>query len=132
MTVSMTPFLKTTLRVDAAVSGAAALLMVAGAGLLGPLLDLPVPLLFWAGAVLVPFVALLVAVAWRESAPLAVRFDVVLLNAAWVTASFAILVVGIVQPNVPGIVFIVVQALAVALFAVLQVSALRQAREASA
>lgn len=132
MTVPMTPFLKTTLRVDAAVSGTAALLMVAGAGLLGPLLALPVPLLFWAGVALFAFVALLVAVARRESASRVVLLDIVLLNAAWVIASFAILAVGIVQPNMLGVVFIVTQALAVALFAVLQVSALRQASEAAA
>lgn len=132
MTVAMTSFLKTTLRLDAAVSGAAALLMAAGAGLLGPFLGLPVPLLFWAGLALFPFVALLVTVARRENASRIVLFDIVLINAAWVFASFAVLVFGIVEPNVLGVAFVVAQALAVALFAVLQVSALRQAEEAVA
>ena len=130
MTVPMTSFLTTTLRIDAAVSGAAALLMGFGAGLLGPFLSLPVPLLFWAGVVLLPFVALLVAVAWRDRASRAVLFDIVLLNAAWVIVSFTILVAGVVEPNMLGLAFMVAQALAVTLFALLQVSALRQAREA--
>jgi hypothetical protein len=128
MTVPMTSFLTTTLRIDAAVSGAAALLMVGGAGLLAPFLSLPVPLLFWAGVVLLPFVALLFAVARRKRASRAVLFDIVLLNTAWVIASFAILVAGVVEPNMVGLAFIVAQALAVTLFALLQVSALRQAR----
>ncbi len=132
MTVPLTPFLKTALRVDAAVSGATALLMVAGAGLLGPFLGLSVPLLFWAGVALLPFAALLIAVARRERASGAVLFDIVLLNTAWVIASFAILVAGVVEPNMTGVAFIVAQALAVALFALLQVSALHQAREAAA
>ncbi|MFU0507538.1 hypothetical protein [Pseudaminobacter sp. NGMCC 1.201702] len=129
MTVPMTSFLTSTLRIDAAVSGAAALLMVAGAGLLGPFLSLPVPLLFWAGVLLLPFVALLVAVARRKRASRVLLFDIVLLNTAWVIASFAILVVGVVEPNMLGVTFIVVQALAVTLFVLLQVSALRQARK---
>ena len=130
MTVPMTLFLKTTLRLDAAVSGAAALLMAAGAALLGPFLNLPVPLLFWAGVMLLLFVALLIVVARRKSASRILLFDIVLLNAAWVLASFIILIAGVVEPNMFGVTFVVVQALAVALFAVLQVSALRHAREA--
>ena len=54
MSVPMTSFLKKTLLADAIVSGAAALLMAAGAGLLAPLLGLPAGLLFWAGIVLLP------------------------------------------------------------------------------
>ncbi|MFK0684551.1 hypothetical protein NQ774_09550 [Ochrobactrum sp. BD61] len=44
-------------------------------------------------------------------------------------ASFAILLAS-VEPNMFGVAFVIAQALAVALFAVLQISALRQAREA--
>ncbi|WP_435656272.1 hypothetical protein [Brucella pituitosa] len=43
-------------------------------------------------------------------------------------ASFAILVAGVVEPNMFGVTFVVAQALAVTL---LQVSALRRAREAT-
>ena len=132
MTIPMTPFLKTTLRLDAAVSAAAALLMATGARRLGPFLDLPVPLMFWAGVLLFFFVALLTVVARRDSASRIVLFDIVLLNAGWVLVSFAILIGGGVEPNMFGVTFVVAQALTVALFAVLQVSALRHAREAIA
>jgi len=132
MTIAMTPFLKTTLRLDAAVSGGAALLMAAGAEALGPFLALPVPLLFWSGVMLLPFVALLFMVARRENASRIVFFDIVLLNAAWVGASFVILVAGVVKPNMSGVIFVAAQALAVAVFTVLQVPALRQAKEAIA
>ncbi|TKT81255.1 hypothetical protein [Aquamicrobium sp. LC103] len=127
MTVAITPFLKKTLLLDAAVSGAAAVLMAAGAGLLGPLLDLPVSLLFWAGIALFPFVGLLVVMARRETAPRLVLLDIVLINVLWVAASFAIMIAGIVSPNVLGVVFISAQALTVALFAALQFSGLRAA-----
>lgn len=62
---------------------------------------------------LFPFVALLIVVARRESASRILLFDIVLLNAAWVLASFAILVPGVVEPNMFGVTFVVAQALAV-------------------
>lgn len=128
MTVAITPFLKKALLADALVSGAAAVLMAAGAGLLGPLLDLPVPLLFWAGIVLAPWTALLVAVARRDSASRMTLIDIVGINVLWVAASFGILVAGLVEPNLLGMAFVAAQALAVALFAALQASGLRAAR----
>jgi hypothetical protein len=132
MTTTITPFLRKTLVLDAAVSGAAAVLMVAGAGLLAPLTGLPQPLLFWSGLVLVPFVAMLVLTARRETAPRLVLVDIVALNALWVAASFGLLVSGLVQPTVLGIAFVIVQAAAVALFAELQWIGLRRARAAAA
>jgi hypothetical protein len=132
MSVRMTSFLKKTLLADAIVTGAAAVLMAAGASLLGPFLDIPGGLLFWAGIVLVPFVGLLVAMARRESAPRLVLFDIVLINALWVAASFGIIIVGLVEPSLLGTLFISAQALAVALFAALQASALKAAQAAVA
>lgn len=132
MSVSMTPFLKKVLLLDAAVSGAAGVLMAAGAPLLAPLLSLPAVLLLWAGVALFPFVALLLALARRATVPRMLLLDVLLINAAWVVASFAIVIGGLVQPNVLGTLFIVAQALTVALFAALQLSGLRAARPAAA
>lgn len=128
MTLPMTYFLKKTLLLDAAVSGAAAVLMAAGAWLLGPLLNLPTALLFWAGIVLVPWVGLLLLLARRESISRTMLREVVLVNVAWVIASFGILLSGLVEPNLLGIAFVSAQALTVALFAALQVSALKEAR----
>lgn len=132
MSVPMTAFLKKTLVLDAVVTGAAALLMIAGSTLLGPFLGLPVALLFWAGIVLVPFVGLLIMLARRETASRTLLLDVVLINVAWVVASFGIMIAGAVEPNVLGVAFISAQALAVALFAALQASALKAAGAATA
>lgn len=131
MTVAITPYLRKVLLLDAVVSGAAGVMMAAGAGLLGPLLALPTGLLFWAGLVLLPWTALLYVLARRESVSRLVLLDVVLVNLAWVLASFGILAFGLVEPNLLGIVYVVAQALAVALFAALQAAALRRAREAA-
>lgn len=127
MSVPMTSFLKKTLVLDAVVTGAAGLLMAAGASLLGPFLNLPAGLLFWSGIVLFPFVAMLAVVARREAAPRMVLIDIVAINALWVVASFGIMLAGLVEPNLLGVLFVSAQALAVALFAALQASALRAA-----
>ncbi len=52
--------LRSSLLLDAAVSGATGVLMLAAAGPLGDLLDLPTTLLRVAGLILIPYVALLV------------------------------------------------------------------------
>lgn len=130
MTISITPFLRNALLLDAAVSGAAAMLMAAGASLLAPLLALPQPLLFWAGLALFPFVALLVAVSRRAQVSRATMQAIVAINALWVLASFGILVVGAVSPNMLGIAFVAAQAIAVAGFAVLQSAGMKQASAA--
>ncbi|MDZ5698339.1 hypothetical protein [Chelativorans sp. M5D2P16] len=127
MTLTISPFLRKALLADAVVSGAASILMVAGASLLGPLLDLPAALLFWCGLVLVPFVALLFVLARRKTTQRLLVLDVVLANALWGAASFAILATGLIAPNVLGVLFIMGQALAVALFALLQIAGLRAA-----
>jgi hypothetical protein len=127
MMLTVSPFLRNALLADALVSGAAAALMIAGAGLLGPLLGLPEALLFWAGVALVPFVALVYVTARRASVPRLLVLDIALVNAAWVAGSFAIMLAGLVTPNLLGVLFITAQALAVALFAALQVMGLRSA-----
>lgn len=132
MSLAISSFMRKALVADALVSGAAALLMMAGSGLLGPFLGLPVALLFWSGLALVPFVALLVAVARRARAPRVLVLDIVLVNALWAAASFAILLTGLVTPNLLGTAFVSAQALAVALFALLQAAGLRGAMPAAA
>ncbi|WPZ14114.1 hypothetical protein T8J41_18600 [Nitratireductor rhodophyticola] len=128
MSLALTPTLRKTLRFDAAMSGGAALLLVVAAGPLSRLLALPEALLFWAGVVLVPFVTMLLVIAARAKTPRLVLIDIVLLNAVWVVASFALLASGWVAPNPLGIAFVYVQAVAVAVFALLQLAALRAAQ----
>lgn len=132
MPVKITPFLRNVLLLDAFVSGAAALLMMAGGALLAPWLELPSDLLFWAGLALVPWVALLLTVARRAEVSRMVITDIVAINVLWVVASFGLLVSGAVSPNLLGIAFVAAQALAVALFAELQFVGLRRATAAAA
>jgi hypothetical protein len=127
MSIAITPFLRRVLYLDAATSGAAAVLCIAGASLLAPFTGLPTGLLFWAGIVLVPFVAMLLVLARRTAAPKLMLVDVAAINALWVAASFGLLASGLVEPNIFGVLFVVAQALAVALFAALQFAGLRSA-----
>lgn len=132
MTVTMTPFLRNIFAADAAVSGAAAILMIVGAPYLSPLLGLPPALLFWAGIVLVPFVALLLGVLRRQSVPRLILIDIIGINALWVAASFGLLFSGLITPNALGIAFVAAQALTVALLAELQFVGMRRAANATA
>jgi hypothetical protein len=126
MSFTLPPFLRQVLFIDAAVSGAAGLLMAAGAPFLSPLLGLPAGLLFWAGVALFPFVALLVAVARRREVSRIVIVDIVAINALWVAASLGLLLSGVVAPTLLGYAFVIAQALAVALLAELQFTGLRR------
>lgn len=132
MSITVTPFLRNALFADAFVRGAAGILMILGAPLLAPLLELPAQLLIWAGMALVPFVAMLVVVARRATVSKIVIIDIIALNALWVAGSFALPLSGIVQPNLLGIAFITAQALTVAVFAGLQFVGIRRAAEAIA
>ena len=128
MSFTLNPFLRQVLFVDAAVSGAAGILMAAGAPFLSPLLGLPENLLFWAGLALFPFVALLIAVARRGKASRLILIDIVAINALWVAASFGLLISGAVQPTMLGYAFVIAQALTVALLAELQFIGLRRVK----
>lgn len=117
MSVTVTTFLRNPLFADALVSGAAGIAMMLGAPLLAPFLGLPAELLFWAGVVLVPFVAMLIMIARRTTASKLVLFDIIAINVLWVVGSLVLLVSGVVEPNLLGIAFVAAQALTVAAFA---------------
>lgn len=121
-------FLARVLQVDAVATGATALLLVAGADLLAPLLQLPVVLLRGAGLGLVPFVVAIALLSRRDRIPPRAMAAVVAINAAWVLASVWLVVAGPVQPSVLGTVFVLAQAGAVAVFAELGWFGLRAAR----
>lgn len=127
MTLPMTPFLRNTLLADAAVGAVAALPTIAASGFLAALLEIPATLIFWAGVSLLPIVAFLLMMARRNEVPRGWLREIVIINGVWVIASFGILVFGLVAPNLLGVLFIIAQALAVALFAALQFTALRAA-----
>ena len=120
-------YLRRILTIDAAMSGATALLLVLAASALARLLALPELLLRIAGIALVPFVIYVAAVSRREVVPRASVLAIIVMNIAWVIASVWLLLGGVIQPNAFGYAFIIAQAVAVALFAELQLVALRKA-----
>ena len=120
-------FLRFALLADAAASGATGLLMIAGADLLTGMLALPVALMREAGLLLVPYVALVALVGTRENIPLTAVKAIIALNVLWVLGSVGLLVGGFVAPTVLGYAFVIVQAVAVGVFAELQFIGLRRA-----
>jgi hypothetical protein len=118
--------LKAVLLIDAAITGVTGALMVAGAWLLDDLLDLPVDLLRIAGLVLFVYVAGLVNVARQEPINRMLIELVAVINVGWGIGCVALLLGGWTDANVLGIGFILLQVVAVIVFAALQVLKLRQ------
>jgi hypothetical protein len=117
--------LRYALLADAAASGATGLLMAGGAGPLSALLQLPEPLLRWAGFILLPFAAVVLFVGTRRAIPRGAVIGIIIVNALWVVDSFALLATGWVHPNLLGAAFIGAQAIAVGVLALAQVLGLR-------
>jgi hypothetical protein len=125
-------FLRFALLADAVASGATGLLLIAGAEGLTGLLGLPVPLMREAGLLLVPYVALVGFVGTRENiSPGAVK-TILALNVLWVLGSIGLLISSLVAPTMLGSAFVIVQAVAVGVFAELQMIGLRRAETAVA
>lgn len=118
------PFLRRVLLADAVVSGAAGVAMIIGGRFLAPLLHLPEPLLATAGAALMPWFAGLIALARMGRIPRQAVRAVVAMNLAWVLGSVAVLFA--LAPSILGYAFVIAQAVAVGLFAELQMLALRR------
>lgn len=110
-------FLLRLLLVDGVASGATALLLLAGADVLAPLLGLPAGLLRAAGLVLVPFVLWVLMLSRSAEAPRGAMAAVVVINFAWVAASVWVAFGGTWQPSGLGVAFVSAQALAVLAFA---------------
>ncbi len=114
--------LRSILLIDGIVSGVMGLLFLTGAGILDSVFDLPAAFLRGVGVVLLPWFALLAIIATRRVInQSAVRF-VIAVNLAWVAASILLPFTGWVEPNALGVTFIIVQALAVTLFALAQIA----------
>jgi hypothetical protein len=121
---------KAILAVDALTCGAMAALLLAVAGPLGDWLDLPVTFLHVTGAVLVPWTLLLAFLATRPSVPRLAMIDVIAVNLLWVAGSVILLFGDWVEPNAPGIAFVIVQAVAVCILAAIQAELLGQTNDA--
>jgi hypothetical protein len=118
--------LRAILVADAVISGSTGVLLLAGAGIVGPLLGIPEPLLRYAGIILIPFAAYVFLLSTRPLSRGAV-LTVVALNGLWVAGSFALLAAGGISPTAIGTTFVVGQAVVVAILAELQYAGLRRA-----
>lgn len=112
--------LRSVLRLDAAASGALGVAAAAGAGVLDTLLGLSTPLLIGVGVFLVVYATGLVLLAGRPTIPRPATWVVVLGNSAWVLMSAALVVGAWDRLTVLGVVVVLAQAAAVAVFADLQ------------
>ncbi len=110
--------LRQALLLDAAASGSMGLVMAAAPGLVGGLLGLPMGFVLAIGVFFVVFALSLLAL--RSHPVPALVWLVILGNAAWAVASIAILFTDLIAPNTIGIVVIVAQAVAVCIFAELE------------
>ena len=115
------------LKVDAVVTAANGVAYLVLADPLGELFGVPVGFLRAVGGLLTVFALAVWLVAWRPS-PLALA--IVAANAAWVAASLLLGVLGLHELSTVGTVWVVLQAVTVALFAVLQAVGLRSALRA--
>jgi hypothetical protein len=84
-------------------------------------------LLLYAGLFLIPFALLVFLLGRSEQISESSTQLVIVANLVWVLGSFWLLL-GAVQANLFGVVFIVAQALAVGFFAILQIRGLRTLR----
>jgi hypothetical protein len=123
---SASTFLRRALLLDALASGATALLLIAGAGLLEGLLGLPAALLRGAGLVLVPYVAFVILTGTRAAISQPAVWTIIAANVAWAAASALLLVSGWVAPTVLGYAFVIGQAVVVALLGELQYMGVRR------
>jgi len=119
-------FLRRTLMLDAAASGATGLLAIAAAGPLEGLLGLPAALLRGAGLVLVPYVAFVIWTGTREAISRPAVWVIIVANVLWAAASALLLVFGWIAPAALGYAFVIGQAVVVALPGELQYMGLRR------
>jgi hypothetical protein len=119
-------FLRRAIVGDAVITGAMAVLLVAAAGLLGPLLNLPETFLRETGIFLIVYAALVGFLGSRELMPKLAVCLVIGANALWAVDSIALLFTGWVQPNGLGQAFVVAQAIAVGVIAELQYIGLKR------
>jgi hypothetical protein len=113
------------LLVDAATCATMGTVLTLGARVIGQFTQIPPALLFYAGLILFPIAAFMAIVASRRAIFPPAVWLIVLGNAVWVAASLVLLVSGWIAPNAFGSIFIIAQALVVAVLTELEHGALR-------
>lgn len=112
-----------TLLVDAATCAAMGLLLLVAAGPIARLTGIPLPLLFYAGALLIPIAVYMAAVARLGVENGLAVWLVILGNIGWVAASLGLF--AFISPNWLGIAFILAQGVVVGTLAWLEYIAWR-------
>lgn len=123
-------FLRRVLSLDAASCALLGAVSIAGARPLGEVLALAPELLRGVGLVLLPCAAYLLWLARRSSSPTLAVWAAIVLNGAWVAQSVLLLLTKTITPNALGIGFVLLQALAVAVFAELEFVGLKRSAAA--
>ena len=118
--------LRNALLADAVLSGATGLILALAAGPLSTLLGLSVGLLREAGLFILPFAALAGWMRFRDRLARTSVFVLVVANALWALDSVLVLLLGWIEPTPLGEVFVVGQAVIVAVLAELQFIGLRR------
>lgn len=118
--------LRKVLIADAVICGMTGALMATGAGFLTQLLGISETFLIVSGLSLLPFAAIVGWLAGQTNPAHSSVKAVAAINAAWVIASIAILVAGIVTPTALGVAFVIAQAVVVAFFAEAQIFSLKR------
>jgi hypothetical protein len=119
-------FLRAVLAADAVSAGALGLMLLLAPAALLDLLGLPDALIRSAGLALLPFAALAGWTATRAVPPRAAVWTIIVLNGAWAVESVVTVASGFVGPTPLGVAFVLGQAVLVAAFAVVQITALRR------
>jgi hypothetical protein len=131
-TVHPSPLLKFALLADAVASGAMGGLQLTVATALATLLDLPHALLLGTGEFYVIYALLLVGMATRTQLWSALVMFIVIGNLLWGLGCVVLLLTGALSPNALGAGFVLLQTVAVVVFAALQWRGLRNSAPAAA
>ena len=124
--------LRLALKLDAVATGALAVLGLAAAPLLDSMLGTPSSLLLPVGLFLLVFAAAVWLIGTRPQFSRVAAWSVVALNLLWVIGSVATVATGWLPLTTLGTAFVLVQAVAVLVFADLQILGLRRARPGAA
>ncbi len=126
-TLSPSPLLRAALAIDSVASGLMGLGLTFAAGPLSILLGLPQPLLLGVGLVCLGWAGITGWLARRATVRRNAIWAVIALNAIWVVESLLVAFGGWVTLTGIGLAFVLLQALAVAVFAEAQLIGLRRA-----
>jgi glucose dehydrogenase len=120
--------LRLAVRIDAVVSAAFGVALLAGGGALSQLLGAPSTLLASVGGVCLVYSAALLLLQTRASIPRRAAWTVVVANTVWATASVLLILFGWLPLTPVGVALVLVQAVGVAALADLQFVALLRSR----